>query len=164
MSMRIKNNYLLYNGIKYKCAIGSGGFSNKKREGDGCTPIGVFQITDILFRGDKLKNLVTNYDLQTISKSDGWCDDPNSKYYNNKIKFPFANRAEELFRQDDRYDIVCITNHNQNPIIPNAGSAIFIHVASKDYSATAGCVALSLNDLTEILSSLKKSTKIYFGL
>ena len=84
-------------------------------------------------------------------------------HYNTKIKFPFANSAEELFRQDDRYDIVCVTSHNQNPIVPGAGSAIFIHVASKNYSTTAGCVALSLGDLTEILSTLTKSTEIYFG-
>ena len=164
MTMRIKNNYLIYNGVKYKCAIGSGGFIDKKVEGDKCTPIGVFQITDILFRKDNLQNLVTNYNLKTISPTDGWCDDPNSKHYNTKIQFPFKSSAEKLFRQDGRYDIVCITNHNQNPIIPGAGSAIFIHVASKDYSATAGCVALSLNDLTEILSTLKKSTEIHFGL
>ena len=164
MSMRIKSNYLIYNGTKYKCSIGSGGFNDKKKEGDGCTPIGVFQITDILFREDKLKNLTTNYSLKTILPSDGWCDDPNSTYYNTKIKFPFENSAEKLFRHDDQYDIVCITNHNQNPIIPGAGSAIFIHIASKNYSATAGCVALSLVDLTEILSTLTKSTEIYFGL
>ena len=164
MSMRIKSNYLLYNGIKYKCAIGNGGFRDKKKEGDGCTPIGVFQVTDILYREDKIKNLVTNYSLQAISPSDGWCDDPNSKHYNTKIKFPFKNSAEELFRQDDQYDIICITNHNQNPIIPGAGSAIFIHVASKNYSATAGCVALNIKDLTEILSTLTISTEIYFGL
>ena len=163
MSMRIKSNYLLYNGMKYRCSIGNGGFSDKKKEGDGCTPVGIFRVTDILYREDKLKNLVTNYDLQTISASDGWCDDPNSKYYNTQIKLPFTKSAESLFRQDDRYDIVCVTNHNQNPIVPGAGSAIFIHVASKDYSTTAGCVALSLDDLTEILSTLTKSTEIYFG-
>ncbi len=164
MSMRIKSNYLLYNGNKYKCSIGNGGFRDKKKEGDGCTPIGVFQVTDILYREDKIKNLVSNYSLQTISPSDGWCDDPNSKHYNTKIKFPFANSAEELFRTDDRYDIVCVTNHNQNPIISGAGSAIFIHVASEDYSATAGCIALSLKDLTEILSTLTKTTELFFGL
>ena len=163
MSMTIKSNYLLYNGMKYRCSIGNGGFSDKKKEGDGCTPVGIFRVTDILYREDKLKNLVTNYDLQAILTSDGWCDDPNSKYYNTQIKFPFAKSAESLFRQDDQYDIVCVTNHNQNPIVPGAGSAIFIHVASKDYSTTAGCVALSLDDLTEILSTLTKSTEIYFG-
>ena len=159
MSMRIKSNYLLYNGIKYKCSIGNGGFSDKKKEGDGCTPVGIFKITDILYREDKVKNLVTNYDLKTIATSDGWCDDPNSKHYNTQIKFPFTKSAEALFRQDDLYDIVCVTSHNQNPIVPGAGSAIFIHVASKDYSTTAGCVALSVDDLTEILSTLTKSKR-----
>ncbi len=163
MSMRIKKNYLFYNGNKYKCSIGSAGFSNKKKEGDRCTPIGIFRVTDILFREDKLKDLNTNYDLKTISPRDGWCDDPSSNHYNTKIKFPFSKSAEKLFRQDNRYDIICITNHNQNPIIAGAGSAIFIHIASENYSPTAGCIALSLNDLTEILPTLTKTTDIYFG-
>ena len=164
MSMRIKNNYLVYNGKKYKCSIGHNGFSDTKKEGDGCTPIGIFQVTDILFREDKLKHLVTNYHLQAISQSDGWCDGPSSSYYNKKIKYPFSDSAEKLYREDDRYDIVCITNHNQNPIIPEKGSAIFIHVANKDYSPTAGCIALSLQDLTEILSTLTKTTDLHFGI
>ena len=164
MSMRIKNNYLVYNGKKYKCSIGRNGFSDEKKEGDGCTPIGVFQVTEILFRKDKLKHLITNYHLQVISPSDGWCDDPSSSYYNKKIKFPFSNSAEKLYRDDDRYDIVCVTNHNQSPIISGRGSAIFIHVASNDYSATAGCIALSLQDLTEILSTLTKTSDLHFGI
>ena len=65
MSMRIKSNYLIYNGNKYKCSIGNGGFSRKKKEGDGCTPVGVFKITDIFYRGDKIKKLsedIINYE------------------------------------------------------------------------------------------------------
>ena len=164
MSMRIKSNYLIYNGNKYKCSIGNGGFSRKKKEGDGCTPVGVFKITDIFYRGDKIKKLSTHYDLKKILPSDGWCDDPNHKLYNTKIEFPFSHSAEQLFRQDDLYDIVCVTNHNQNPIIPGAGSAIFIHIASPEYSATEGCVALTQKDLVEILLTLTESTKIYFDL
>ena len=84
--------------------------------------------------------------------------------YNKKIKFPFSDSAEKLFRDDDRYDIVCVTNHNQNPIISGRGSAIFIHVASNNYSATAGCIALSLHDLTEILSTLNNASELHFGI
>ena len=84
--------------------------------------------------------------------------------YNTKIEFPFSHSAEQLFRQDDLYDIVCVTNHNQNPIIPGAGSAIFIHIASPEYSATEGCVALNQKDLATILLTLTESTKIYFDL
>tara|TARA_B100001029_G_scaffold179660_1_gene190176 strand:- start:229 stop:723 length:495 start_codon:yes stop_codon:yes gene_type:complete len=163
MSVRVKSNYLIYDGIEYKCSIGKGGFTDHKKEGDGCTPIGVFNITDILYRSDKLESFDTNYELKSILPSDGWCDDPSSENYNTKVKFPFSKSAEKLFRQDNIYDIVCVTDHNQNPVKPGAGSAIFIHIAGEDYSNTAGCVALRREDLIKILSTIKKTTKIYFG-
>ena len=164
MNIRVKSNYLIYNGNKYKCSIGSGGINGQKKEGDGCTPSGIFQITDIFYRHDKIKNLSSNFKLKKISPLDGWCDDPKHKKYNTKIEFPFAYSAEKLFRQDDIYDIICITNHNQNPIIPGAGSAIFIHIAHDNYSTTNGCIALKKDDLKEILLTINKKTKIEIGL
>ena len=47
-----------------------------------------------------------------------------------------------------------------NPIIKNKGSAIFIHVAKKNYKITEGCVALKKIHLLKILKSLKKSSKV----
>ena len=46
------------------------------------------------------------------------------------------------------------------PIIKNKGSAIFIHVATKDYRKTAGCIALKKRDLLEIIKKIKKNTKV----
>ena len=163
MKMRVKKNYLIYKGREYKCSIGKGGFSTQKKEGDGCTPSGIFQVTDIFYRHDKIQNLSSNFQLKKISTLDGWCDDPNHKKYNTQIKFPFVSSAEKLFRQDDVYDIICVTNHNQNPVIPGAGSAIFIHIAHNNYSATEGCVALKKDDLQEILLTLSNKTNIEIG-
>jgi L,D-peptidoglycan transpeptidase YkuD (ErfK/YbiS/YcfS/YnhG family) len=47
-----------------------------------------------------------------------------------------------------------------NPIIKNKGSAIFIHVAKKNYKRTKGCVALKKKHLIELISKIKKNTKI----
>ena len=47
-----------------------------------------------------------------------------------------------------------------DPIIKNKGSAIFLHIAKKNYKKTEGCVALKKKDLLEILKELKKKTKI----
>jgi L,D-peptidoglycan transpeptidase YkuD (ErfK/YbiS/YcfS/YnhG family) len=163
MSIRVKSNYLIYNGNKFRCSIGNGGFSSQKKEGDRCTPSGIFQITDVFYRQDKITNLSSNFKLKKISPLDGWCDDPNHKKYNTKIQFPFSYSAEKFFRQDDVYDIICVTNHNQNPIIPGAGSAIFIHIAHDNYSATEGCIALKKSDLQEILLTMSKNTNIEIG-
>ena len=49
---------------------------------------------------------------------------------------------ENLYRQDDAYDMFIEIKHNQKPIIKNKGSAIFIHCSFTNLGATAGCVAL----------------------
>ena len=79
---------------------------------------------------------------------------------NKFIKFPFSSSAENLFREDEIYNIVCIISYNTNPIIKNKGSAIFLHIANTDYSATAGCLALKQDDLIELLQNIDTNTKI----
>jgi L,D-peptidoglycan transpeptidase YkuD (ErfK/YbiS/YcfS/YnhG family) len=57
MHILINKNYLTYNKLKVKCAIGKKGIGNKKKEGDLITPIGVFKIKYILYRKDRVKVL-----------------------------------------------------------------------------------------------------------
>ena len=89
MHILIKNNSLIYNNYKVKCALGKRGIGNKKKEGDLITPKGSFKINGILYRPDKVKNLITKLRKKTINKKMGWCDDPKSKKYNQLIKLPF---------------------------------------------------------------------------
>ena len=42
----------------------------------------------------------------------------------------------------------------------NKGSAIFIHLSTKKYAPTKGCVSISLNDMKKILSYNIKKIKI----
>jgi L,D-peptidoglycan transpeptidase YkuD (ErfK/YbiS/YcfS/YnhG family) len=46
------------------------------------------------------------------------------------------------------------------PIIKNKGSAIFIHIAKKNYKKTAGCIALKKVDLIKLVKEIKKKTRI----
>jgi L,D-peptidoglycan transpeptidase YkuD (ErfK/YbiS/YcfS/YnhG family) len=93
----------------------------------------------------------------------GWCDDIKSKSYNKQIRLPSKLSHEILYRKDNIYDIVCVINYNTNPILKNKGSAIFLHIAKKNYQKTKGCVALKKNHLIKLLSSIKKNTKIKIG-
>jgi len=90
----------------------------------------------------------------------GWCDDPESKQYNKLIKFPFNFSAEKLYRTDNIYDIVLVLDFNSNPVRKNKGSAIFIHIAKKNYGSTEGCVAISKRDLKIIIKKINKKTII----
>jgi L,D-peptidoglycan transpeptidase YkuD (ErfK/YbiS/YcfS/YnhG family) len=52
-----------------------------------------------------------------------------------------------------------VIKYNTNKIIPNRGSAIFIHL-TKNYKPTAGCIALKEKDFLILLKLVKKNTKI----
>ena len=80
---------------------------------------------------------------------------------NNKIiTFPFNNKVEILYINDNIYDILCVIDYNQNPVIKNKGSAIFLHIARPNYAGTEGCIALKKDDLIFLLSLINENTKI----
>jgi L,D-peptidoglycan transpeptidase YkuD (ErfK/YbiS/YcfS/YnhG family) len=49
------------------------------------------------------------------------------------------------------------------PTIKNKGSAIFIHIAKKNYKKTAGCIALKKIDLINLVKEIKKNTKVHIN-
>ena len=93
----------------------------------------------------------------------GWCDDPNSKEYNKLIRFPSKYKSEKLFRKENIYDIILVLNYNMKPIKRNKGSAIFIHLAKKNYKKTEGCVAIKKNHLLQIVKRINVKTKVIVG-
>jgi L,D-peptidoglycan transpeptidase YkuD (ErfK/YbiS/YcfS/YnhG family) len=155
-----KSGYLKYKKLKFKCALGKAGIGKKKREGDNVTPTGTFKVVKIYYRSDRVKKISSKLGLIEITKNVGWCDDPNSKNYNKLINLPSKYSHERLFKKDNIYDIIVILNYNMKPIIKNKGSAIFIHVAKKNYPPTQGCIALKKNDLLKLLSKISKNIKI----
>jgi len=57
-------------------------------------------------------------------------------------------------RNDDLYQYGIVIEYNTDPIIKGYGSAIFFHVWAGTKSTTAGCVAVSENDIRKIISWL----------
>tara|TARA_B110000305_G_scaffold7206_1_gene7116 strand:- start:27 stop:518 length:492 start_codon:yes stop_codon:yes gene_type:complete len=156
----VKKNILSFDNMSFECAVGKNGITNNKVEGDGCTPSGIYLINQIYYRQDKVVLPNINIPSIGISKNFGWCDDVDSDSYNKIITFPFKQSAELLYRNDNIYDILCVIDYNQNPIIKNKGSAIFLHIASPDYAVTEGCIALKSADLLELLSKMTTKTNI----
>jgi L,D-peptidoglycan transpeptidase YkuD (ErfK/YbiS/YcfS/YnhG family) len=158
-----KNGYLKYKNFKFRCSIGKAGIKTKIKEGDNITPEGTYKILSIYYRKDRVKKFKSSIKKIIIKKKMGWCDDIKSKSYNKQIRLPSKLSHEILYRKDNMYDIVCVINYNTNPILKNKGSAIFLHIAKKNYQKTKGCVALKKNHLIKLLSSIKKNTKIKIG-
>ncbi len=147
---------ILPDGRVFRCAIGRGGFisADEKREGDGATPLGDWPVRCVLYRPDRRGPPDTALSVTPIEPDDGWCDAPDHPDYNCPVKRPFAASFETMWRDDLLYDVVVILGHNDDPPVPGAGSAIFLHVAKPDYSPTAGCVALQPGDLDAVLKTL----------
>lgn len=154
------NGTLFFSGKTFKCSIGKGGVSNNKHEGDGATPAGCFLIRKVFYRSDRIDKINTVIPIEILSKDYGWCDDVEDLNYNKYVKLPYLASHENLWRDDNIYDIIVVLGYNDDPVIVGKGSAIFMHIARENYSPTAGCIALSQSDLIEILESISKDTSV----
>lgn len=158
-----KSGYLKYKNFKFRCALGKGGIKQKEREGDFVTPIGKFKLLKVYYRSDRIKKINTLLKKIKIKKNMGWCNDVSSKYYNRIIKINKKINHEKLYRKDNVYDIIVVVDYNLKPVIKGKGSAIFLHVAKRNYNKTLGCIALKKNELLYLLSKIKKNTQIKLG-
>ena len=155
-----KSKHLKYKDLKFKCALGKAGIRKKKKEGDNITPKGIYKIVKIYYRDDRIKKISSKFKLIKITKKMGWCDDPKSEKYNQLIKLPNKYSHEKLYKKNNTYDLLLVLDYNMKPIVKNKGSAIFIHVAKRNYKPTAGCIALKKKDLLKLTKIIKLSTKI----
>ncbi|MBP2311583.1 L,D-transpeptidase family protein [Azospirillum soli] len=151
---------LIWPGGSFRCALGRGGVRADKREGDGATPVGRFALRRVLWRADRLERPETGLPVSPIAPDDGWCDAPEDPAYNRPVKRPYPASHEELWREDHVYDVIVVMGHNDDPVVPGQGSAVFMHVARPDWEPTAGCIALPLPDLLRLLKDCGPDTAL----
>lgn len=156
----VSGHTLVFQGKKYRCAIGKGGFSADKKEGDGCTPIGTFPLRECWYRADRTSAPQTNLPLKIINENDGWSDDPKAGEYNKHVQLPYIPSHERLWREDHVYDLIVPIGYNDDPVVSGKGSAIFLHLAHDDYRPTEGCIALAKSDFLAILPAITTQTTI----
>ena len=162
MIIIVKNkDTLLIDDFIFKCSIGKKGFCNEKVEGDLTTPKGIFNLGNIYYRSDRVKKPFSKLKSISIKKNMGWCDDPNSKFYNKliKIKKNLKISHEKLYRKDHKYDFFILIKYNYKNTIKSKGSAIFLHL-TKNYLPTKGCIALCEKDFLILAKLINKKTKI----
>ncbi|MCW5732499.1 MAG: L,D-transpeptidase family protein [Enhydrobacter sp.] len=145
---------------RWRCTIGAGGAREDKVEGDAATPVGTFPLRRLYFRNDRLVLPAVHLPARPISEHDGWCDDPRSPSYNRLVRIPNAWSHERLWRDDGLYDLLVVVGYNDDPPEGEWGSAIFLHIAREDMSATQGCVAFARSDLLELVPLLTPQTKL----
>ncbi len=147
------HGFLIGAGQKFRAVCGEAGVTGHKREGDMATPAGRLPLLRVLYRADRIQARPRcAVPAEPISPADGLCDDAADPRYNRMVRLPYPGRHEALWRDDGIYDIAGILGWNMAPVVPGAGSAIFLHVARPDFAPTAGCIALALPDLITCLA------------
>tara|TARA_Y100001970_G_scaffold210674_1_gene257058 strand:- start:4927 stop:5415 length:489 start_codon:yes stop_codon:yes gene_type:complete len=160
MLIKLKNKeYLIVDEFKFKCSIGKNGLKYKKKEGDKCTPKGIFKIGKVYYRPDRVDKPETRLSLKKITKKMIWCDDPNNNNYNKQVFLSKNIKGEKMYKKSRSYDILIVIEYNTKKTRPLKGSAIFIHI-TKNYKPTLGCIALNKNDILVLLKIIKPDTKI----
>tara|TARA_B100000941_G_scaffold283597_1_gene253292 strand:- start:1657 stop:2097 length:441 start_codon:yes stop_codon:yes gene_type:complete len=136
----------------------------KKIEGDLTTPKGKYGLGYIYYRADRVQKPLSKIKSIPIRKNMGWCDDPNSKFYNKliKIKKKLKIKCEKLYRKDHKYNFFILIKYNYKNPTKFKGSAIFLHL-TKNYLPTKGCVALCEKDFLILAKLITNKTRIKIG-
>jgi L,D-peptidoglycan transpeptidase YkuD (ErfK/YbiS/YcfS/YnhG family) len=145
-------------GVVFPCALGRTGILADKVEGDGGTPVGRFPLRMVYYRPDREAPPETALPISALTPDMGWCDDPADPAYNRPVALPFSASHERLWRDDALYDLIVILGHNDDPVVPGLGSAVFLHVAPPEGKPTQGCVALSKAHLRQVLTQVGPNT------
>ena len=113
------------------------------KEGDGCTPAGYFALGPCY--GEDVSS-PTAMEYHQIVDGDCWVDDPASVFYNQMVHAGTDGERRDWRSSEDMYKLLryyhymCVIRYNMDPIVPGAGSAIFLHCQAGD-SDTSGCVS-----------------------
>lgn len=145
--------------LVFPCALGKGGISVAKREGDGATPLGPMRVLGGYFRARQTSDIaplrVARLPLAPIPPDLGWCDAPGDRNYNRPVSLPYPASHERMARADRLYDVVLVLDWNLRPARRGRGSAIFLHLARPGFLPTEGCVAVSRRTMARLLAHLR---------
>lgn len=142
--------------------IGRNGTTFNKKEGDGKTPLGIFEF-GIAFGMHDRKNIHLHSSIEyvKINKNLYWIDDMNSIYYNQLVDVTKINlnwnSAEHLSKYSIEYEYAIEVKTNPKNI-SGKGSAIFIHCSNG--KQTSGCIAIKKEKMIELLSKIDNTTKV----
>ena len=144
-------------------ALGRGGIIANKREGDGGTPKGTFRPRRLWWRADRHPRPDTFLPIRAIRPENAWCEDPDSRHYNQPVRLDRDHGGDRLKRDDHLYDFMIEIDHNSSPRVAGLGSAVFLHLARENFSPTAGCVSMTKSAMLRLLRRLGPQTRIVIG-
>jgi len=127
--------------------VGRSGVKRDRREGDGTTPIGEVEIVGAF---GSMGSPRVKLPYERVRRGDCWISEAADAAYNTLVRRADCKTPnEDLYRiaLAGPYEYALTTSYNTSPIVPGKGSAIFIHVHSRDAAGrtkpTSGCVSVA---------------------
>jgi D-alanyl-D-alanine dipeptidase len=124
-----------------------------KKEGDGKSPAGVFALTSAF--GFEEGGAALRLPYVRLTKTLECVDDPGSRHYNRLVdRSGVASpdwKSSEKMREIGEYEWGVVVAQNSEPVVPGAGSCIFLHAWSGPESPTVGCTAMPSERIEEIV-------------
>lgn len=146
--------------LTFQAALGRGGVTSFKREGDGGTPRARMAVLSGFRKGGMLTPDSAGLKLRRVGCRDGWCDAPDHARYNRPVRLPFPASHETLLRNDVLYDFGFVLDWNIHSRRRGMGSAIFLHVAKPGFPPTEGCIALKRGDMLRLMPLIRRGTVV----
>lgn len=133
-----------------------------KEEGDGRAPAGVFALTEAFGFAPKEEAGELSIPYRHVTEGLYCIDDAESPFYNQLEQLPPSQEAPWSSAEDMRaivpdYEWGVVVAHNADPIVPKAGSCIFIHIWRGIDEGTAGCTAMPKEAMEELVHWLDAS-------
>lgn len=147
------------NGLAWGNGLQDGSFNTGKlkKEGDGNSPAGIFYLSGLF----GYKNISSRMKSLKVDNNTYCVDDVKSAYYNQIVKPDTVKKdwssAETMRMKTDVYKYGIFVDYNVNPVIAGEGSCIFMHIWSKRTSPTAGCTAMTKDNILKLIRFLDKS-------
>lgn len=141
--------------------VGWNGLSDRRREGDGTTPTGVYPIGPVMYGNDR--NPGVRYRYRRLRCGDWWDEDPRSSTYNSFRHVPcgttppFRTTTPGLWQERTAYRHFAVIEYNMRPVVPGKGSGIFLHVERAP--RTNGCISLPYGRLAATLRWLRPAAR-----
>jgi L,D-peptidoglycan transpeptidase YkuD (ErfK/YbiS/YcfS/YnhG family) len=141
--------------------VGWNGLADRRREGDGTTPTGVYTLGRIMY--GNASNPGVRYRYRRLVCGDWWNEDPRSPTYNTfqhvrcGTRPPFRVTTPGLWQEQRAYRHFVVIEYNMRPVVPGRGSGIFLH--AKTGSSTNGCVSIPADRLVRVLRWLDPTKK-----
>ena len=147
--------------------VGWNGLADRRREGDGTTPTGVYTLGRVMY--GNAPNPGVRYRYRRLVCGDWWNEDPRTRTYNTfqhvrcGTRPPFHVTTPGLWQEKRAYRHFAVIEYNMRPVVPGRGSGIFLHAQTGN--STNGCVSLPADKLVTALRWLDpaKQPRIAIG-